>query len=301
MECMKTVYRAREIPSPGLILRGLQGFSVRNCGTIIFMTISDPEQLLRARLSALPLAEVRYRAVTGSTNNDALQWLEAGAADESLVVADQQTAGRGRLQRRWITEPGAALAFSLILRPTPAETAHLALFSPLAGLAVADGLATCCGLSAAIKWPNDVLLNGKKACGILAETTWHGDRIAGIVLGIGVNVAPTAVPPAATLMFPAISVEEVLSCPVDRWDLLAAILRSVFTWRPKLGSREFFQSWEDRLAFKGELVQIQAPGGKLEGQLVGIDPHGNLLLRTDAGKMEVITAGDVSLRPAGNS
>jgi BirA family biotin operon repressor/biotin-[acetyl-CoA-carboxylase] ligase len=146
-----------------------------------------------------------------------------------------------------------------------------------------------------------VLLNNRKACGILAETTWQGDRIAGVVLGIGVNVAPSAVPPAETLMFPAISIEEVTSRPVNRWDLLAAILQAVFSWRQKLGSREFFQSWEDRLAFKGEPVQIQAPDGKLEGQLVGIDPHGNLLLRTAAGKMEVITAGDVSLRPAEKS
>lgn len=265
------------------------------------MTASDPEQLLRTRCSTLPLVEVRYSAVTGSTNDDALNWLEAGAADGSLVVADQQTTGRGRLQRRWITEPGAALAFSLILRPTPTETAHLALFAPLAGLAVADGLATCSGLTAAIKWPNDVLLKNKKACGILAESTWQGDRIAGVVLGIGVNVAPSAVPPAETLMFPAISIEEVTGRPVNRWDLLAAILQAVFSWRQKLGSREFFQSWEDRLAFKGEPVQIQAPDGKLEGQLVGIDPHGNLLLRTAAGKMEVITAGDVSLRPAEKS
>jgi BirA family biotin operon repressor/biotin-[acetyl-CoA-carboxylase] ligase len=178
---------------------------------------------------------------------------------------------------------------------------HLALFSPLAGLAVADGLAACCGLTAEIKWPNDVLLRRKKVCGVLAEMNWQGGRAAGVVLGIGVNVAPSAVPPAETLMFPAISVEEVAGHPVDRWELLAAILQAAFSWRRKLGSKEFFQSWEDRLAFKGEPVQIQAPDGKLEGQLVGIDPQGSLMLRTAAGNVEVVTAGDVSLRPAENS
>lgn len=265
------------------------------------MNVPAEETMLRAHLKDLSLADVQFSVETGSTNDDAQRWLESGAQDASLVVTDRQTAGRGRLQRRWITETGSALAFSLILRPSPTEMDQLALFSPLAGMAVADGLEACCGLNAEIKWPNDVLLHRKKVCGILAEMNWQGNQAAGVVLGIGVNVAPSAIPPAETLMFPAISVEEVAGHPVNRWELLAAILQAAFSWRQRLGSKEFFQSWEDRLAFKGEMVQIQAPDGKLEGQLVGIDPQGSLVLRTPAGKLEVITAGDVSLRPAENS
>lgn len=256
------------------------------------------EATLREHLRGLPLAEICFLAETGSTNDDAQRWLEAGAADASLVVADRQTAGRGRLDRRWVTRAGAALAFSLILRPTPAELPRLALFSPLAGLAVCDGLAACCGLSAEIKWPNDVLLQRRKVCGVLAETNWQGDRLAGVVLGVGVNVAPSAVPPADALMFPAISVEEAAARPVPRWELLAALLRAVFSWRPKLGSPEFFHAWEERLAFKGEAVQVQRPEGRLEGRLIGVASQGGLVLRTAAGKEEVITAGDVRLRPA---
>lgn len=260
----------------------------------------DPnnEQMLRAHLSHLPLSDVRYFAETSSTNDEALAWLKAGATDGSLVVADRQTAGRGRLQRRWITEPGGALAVSLILHPSTVETAHLALFSPLAGLAVADGLAACCGLEAQIKWPNDVLLNGKKVCGVLAETSWQGDRAFGVVLGIGVNVAPQAVPPADVLLFPAISVEAAAGHPINRWQLLAAILDSVFAWRKKLGSPSFIHAWESRLAYKGKPIQIQMPDGKLEGRLVGLDPQGGLMVQTAAGKLEIVTAGDVSLRPA---
>lgn len=262
------------------------------------------EKTLRAALAGLPLAEVRYCAVTGSTNDDAQRWLENGAADAALVVADQQTAGRGRLNRRWITAAGSALAFSLILHPTRAELSHLALLAPLAGLAVADGLAACCGLRAEIKWPNDVLLGRRKVCGILAETSWQGESLAGVVLGIGVNVAPSAIPPTDAVMFPATSVEDAAGRPVQRWELLAVILKALFTWRQQLGSPEFFLAWENRLAFKGEPVQVQTPSGAVAGILAGIDPQGGLVLVTNSGKREVITVGDVSqgsssLRPVG--
>ncbi|GAP15467.1 birA, biotin-[acetyl-CoA-carboxylase] ligase region [Longilinea arvoryzae] len=259
----------------------------------------DPDETrLREQLQGLPLSEVRFSAETGSTNDDAGRWLETGAPDAAVVVTDCQIAGRGRLDRRWITRPGAALAFSLIFHPTPAEMEHLALFSPLAGLAVSDGLKAGCGLKAEIKWPNDVLLQRRKVCGILAETSWQAGRLTGVVLGIGVNVAPSAVPPADRLLFPAISVEEAAGHPVERWILLSEILASLFAWRKKLASPEFFQSWESRLAFKGEDVLVQMPDGQLEGKVMGIDPQGGLVLRTPAGKQEVITVGDVHLRPA---
>lgn len=289
------------MPRPSRILRGPQGFRGWNCGTINLMKEDRDETRLRERLEGLPLAEIRFSAETGSTNDDAQQWLAAGAADASLVVTDCQTAGRGRLNRRWITQPGAALAFSLVFHPTSAEREHLALFSPLAGLAVSDGLATCCGVSAEIKWPNDVLLRRRKVCGVLAETNWQGDHLAGVVLGIGVNVAPSAVPPADQLLFPAISLEEAVGHPVERWALLADILTALFAWRKKLASPEFFDCWESRLAFKGEDVRIQMPDGQLEGKIIGIDPQGGLLLHTPAGTQEVITVGDVHLRPAEQS
>jgi len=274
---------------------------LQNCGTIISMNSSAEETELRGKLQGLPLKEVRFSAVTGSTNDDAQGWLDSGAPDGALVVADRQTSGRGRFNRRWITKEGAGLAFSLVLHPTPEEMDHLTLFSPLAGLAVSDGLATCCGLWPEIKWPNDVLLKRRKVCGVLVETSWLADRLAGVVIGIGVNVAPSSVPPAETLLFPAISVEEVNGHPINRWELLADILKAVFSWREKIGSLEFLQSWERRLAFKGEIVQVETPGEMYEGTLTGIDPQGGLVLQTTAGKQVVITAGDVHLRPTEKS
>src|SRR5664279_6508775 len=113
---------------------------------------------LQSILTGLPLGGLRYFDSIGSTNDDALAWARAGAPDFSLVVADAQTAGRGRLLRRWITNPGSALAFSLVLRPSTQESECLPRFSPLGAVAVRQALADLFGLPAEIKWPNDVLL-----------------------------------------------------------------------------------------------------------------------------------------------
>src|SRR5512146_1632742 len=115
----------------------------------------NPNELKKA-LSKLPVGDVRYFDSIGSTNNEALAWAASGAEDLSLVIADEQTAGRGRLSRKWFTPPGTALAFSLILRPSAQEKAHLTRIVGLAALAVVDALQQR-GLVAQIKWPNDVL------------------------------------------------------------------------------------------------------------------------------------------------
>src|SRR5512145_784707 len=169
---------------------------------------------LKKALSKLPLGEVRYFDSIGSTNNEALAWVTRGAKDLSLVIADEQTAGRGRLDRKWFTPRGTALAFSLILRPTEAEKPHLTRVIGLAALAVTDALRTR-GLVAQIKWPNDVLLNGRKVAGILVESVWSGEEVDYVVMGIGVNVLKGAIPSADLLSFPATSLEESLGPAVE--------------------------------------------------------------------------------------
>ena len=139
-------------------------------------------------LAGTPVREFRYFDSISSTNDEALHWSDAGAADFSLVIAEEQTKGRGRFERHWVTNPASALAFSLILQPTPEEKNQLALFASLCGLALRDTLETQLGLQAKIKWPNDVLIERRKTAGILVEANWSGDQISGIVLGIGVNV-----------------------------------------------------------------------------------------------------------------
>ncbi|MEO7839349.1 MAG: biotin--[acetyl-CoA-carboxylase] ligase, partial [Anaerolineales bacterium] len=156
---------------------------------------------LEKLLSNLPLGDVKYFDSIGSTNDEALAWAAIDARDLSLVIADEQTAGRGRLDRKWSTPSGTALAFSLIVRPTVDEKPHLSRTVGWAALAVTDSLRTR-QLTPQIKWPNDVLLLERKVCGILVESVWSGEEIDCVVIGTGINVLKGSVPPTDILQFP---------------------------------------------------------------------------------------------------
>ena len=252
---------------------------------------------LQASLDGLPLGDWRYFDSLGSTNDAALKWADEGAPDFALVVADTQTAGRGRLQRRWVTNPGAGLAFSLVLRPSPGESEHLERFSPLGAIAVRQALADRFGLAAEIKWPNDVLLARRKVAGVLTETAWLAATLHALVLGIGVNIRPAALPPPDELIFPATCVETELGKEVVRWQVLRMILESLFAWRARLCTAAFLQEWQTHLAFKNEWVRLDATGGKQQiGQVLGIAPDGNLHLIGKDGKDFWVVVGDVHLR-----
>ena len=253
-------------------------------------------------LSRLPVPAYRYYESVTSTNDLALAWAASGAPDGALVVADTQTAGRGRMSRRWITPPDSALAFSLVLRPTKQELDKPALFSPLGGLALSIALESLFDLHPAIKWPNDVLLNGKKTAGILAESVWQEDKPLAIVLGIGVNVGLASVPPADEVMFPATCIEAAAGKPVERYNLLAALLTALLKWRQQLPHPAFLQAWQDRLAFIGEQVQLIQPDQKtINGRLAGINPQGDLCLTLPDGSQSSFAAGDVHLRQIGKN
>jgi BirA family biotin operon repressor/biotin-[acetyl-CoA-carboxylase] ligase len=254
--------------------------------------------LLTSALAGLPLGEVRFLPETGSTNADALEWAEAGAPDFSLVAADRQTAGRGRLDRRWVTNPGSALAFSLVVRPAAGELPFLALFSPWAGLGVARALETL-GLHPEIKWPNDVLLRRRKVCGILLESRWQGQDLQALVVGVGINIAPSSVPPAEELLFPADCIEAVLGRPVDRWGVLREVLSALINTRPDLGSLAFQAEWEKRLAFRHEWVTVvgAAYQAARRGRVLGLEADGSLRLADPNGQPFTVQAGEVSLRP----
>lgn len=252
--------------------------------------------LLRTRLAGLPITQIRWFDEVGSTNDQALAWALEDAPDGALVAADSQHQGRGRFDRKWETYPGAALAFSLIFRPNTLEQSHLALFSPLGALAVRQALEKY-GLQAEIKWPNDILIARCKVSGILAEAVWQGQQVQSVVLGIGINVMPEAVPKSGESLFPAGSIEEALGHPVDRFDLLRSVLAAVFEWRQKLDHPEFHAAWKSALAFQGEMVQIEVSGSPpLVGRLEGIDQNGSLILRLSDGQMTSVMVGDVHLR-----
>ncbi|RPJ19271.1 MAG: biotin--[acetyl-CoA-carboxylase] ligase [Chloroflexi bacterium] len=253
---------------------------------------------LKKSLSKLPLGlgDVRYFDSIGSTNSEALAWSAGGAKDLSLVIADEQTAGRGRLDRKWFTPRGTALAFSLILRPSAKEKPHLTRIVGLAALAVADSLRTR-GLVAQIKWPNDVLLDGRKVAGILVESVWSGVEVDYVVIGVGLNVLKGAVPSAELLQFPATSLEESLGPGVERGKVLRDILAGILALRPHIGTDSFIAAWEKMLAFRDEQVQVE--GGSetpMTGKLLGLESDGSLKLSSEDGKSVTVRFGDVRLR-----
>jgi BirA family biotin operon repressor/biotin-[acetyl-CoA-carboxylase] ligase len=260
--------------------------------------ITDMDEFeLRHLLRNIPLADIRYRESMTSTNDEALDWLEHDAPDASLVIANDQTKGRGRMNRQWFSSPETALTFSLILRPKEEVTASLPFYAPLAGLAVCKALEQHAGLSPQMKWPNDVLLQGKKAAGVLTEAVWNGNACKGVVIGIGVNIAPVSVPESDIFPLPAISVNEVAGQKIDRWQLLLWILEIFFQEQFEIGSQVFLTEWEKRLAYRGERVTIIPPAGTpFTGKMLGINQNGDLQVELDDGTTKEISAGDVHLR-----
>jgi BirA family biotin operon repressor/biotin-[acetyl-CoA-carboxylase] ligase len=259
------------------------------------------ENSLQKKLSKLNIGGLRYFDSIGSTNDEALAWAAAGASDLSIVIADEQTQGRGRLDRKWFTPKGSGLAFSLILRPSAhaALRPHLSRTVGLAALSIAE---SCSGLGLAprIKWPNDILLNGKKAAGILIENVWSGDDVDSLVIGMGINVYKSSVPPAELLQFPATSLEDALGKePPAREEILFNILSAFIHWRERMGTDELIHAWEEILAFRGEQVQAEAGGEPhITGELIGLESDGSLRLRDAHDKSVIIRFGDVSLRPS---
>jgi BirA family biotin operon repressor/biotin-[acetyl-CoA-carboxylase] ligase len=256
--------------------------------------MNQPE--LETILSNLNLKDIRFFDSIGSTNDDALAWAKKGAGDLSLVVADEQTLGRGRLDRPWFTPPRTALAFSLILRPTYKEKPFLSRTVGLAALAVADALQML-SLDPQIKWPNDILLNGRKLAGILIEATWLDDEVSSLVIGMGINVAKAAVPSTGVLGFPATSLENMLGHVPDRKALLHAILTNFITLRPHMGTDSFMSVWEKKLAYYGRQVRVEMGGEKsVSGKVDGLETDGSLRLMGDDGKSISVRFGDVRLR-----
>ena len=249
---------------------------------------------LQTVLQDLPLGSFRYYEQVGSTNNIALNWIEEGALDFSLVVANEQISGRGRSGRSWHTPPDSALALSLLLLPNITETKNISLFTGLCALALVDALKELYSLKAEIKWPIDILFEEKKGAGILVETSWEGDKAKGIVLGIGINILNAALPQNNNLHFPATSLEKALGQKVGRTKTLHGILTALIKWRKALGKAEMVAAWNENLAFRGKQVEVRREAGQvIQGELLGVNQDGSLRLDT----AQSIHFGDVHLRP----
>lgn len=256
-------------------------------------TAAEVEKAIKAHLDRLALGSWRYHPVVGSTNDLALDWAAQGAPDWSLVLTDEQRAGRGRGSRRWEMNPRKGLAMSLILRLTPSEKEHITRFTALAAVGLVQALQGY-GLAGEIKWPNDVLLGGKKVGGVLVETTWVGESVEACVIGMGVNVTRESIPTSADLRMPATSVEAAAERSVDRWALLAKILQVMMTLRPIIATDMFMETWNQHLAFRNEWIDFNFPRGVVEKvKILGIAGDGKLNLQHVNGSVEAVNSGEI--------
>lgn len=232
---------------------------------------------------------------TDSTNVDVAAAARAGAPEGLVLIADSQRRGRGRMGRVWVSPPCVNLYCSILLRPALAA-AEVPLLTLMAGVAVADAVDVFAA-RAAIKWPNDVLLDGRKVAGILTEMEAVDGRPAFVVVGIGVNLNSTAehFPPDVRAM--ATSIGIATGHQVDRARFAAHLIDAVDARYESLlrdGFSAILPAWSKRDALRGRRVQVRAANDTLAGVAAGLGATGRLLLQTESG-MEEIVAGDVSV------
>ncbi len=242
-----------------------------------------------------------YWPELASTNDEARRLARAGAPEGTLVLTDYQSAGRGRLDRRWEAPPATSLLLSLVFRPrlAPSQVQQLTM---VCGLAAADAVESDTGLRVGLKWPNDIVVGGAKVGGILTEIELVGNRLDFAVVGLGLNVNldPGQLP--ADLLVPATSLAQELGHEVARLPLLWTLLRRIEVRYGALSAGHSpHGEWAARLITLGQAVVISAGGSVLEGVAEGVDANGALLVRLDNGRLETIVAGDVTLRARGQN
>ena len=238
---------------------------------------------------------VVYYPSIGSTNEVLKQLAVQGAPEGTLVIADEQSEGKGRLSRRWLAPPGTSLLMSLLFRPdlAPNQVQHLTM---ICSLAIADAIERLTGLPVGLKWPNDIFIRGKKAGGILTESGTTGGHLDYVVVGMGLNVnLPFSTLPELRDM--ATSLSEELGREVSRLDLLWVVLEGIETRYRSLSIGESpHEDWAARLIGLGRQVQVKTPQGAMTGWAEGVEADGALILCTPDGQRRRILAGDVTMR-----
>lgn len=243
----------------------------------------------RSALRSTRFADLSWVAQTGSTNADLVSRAASGASDGTVLVAEEQTAGKGRVGREWESPPGSSLLFSVLLRPGIEPERTFAVTAAMAVSAV-EACALVVPLRVGIKWPNDLVVvgegsyDGLKLAGMLAEAVFEGDRLAGVVTGLGINVNwPTPMP--EHLEARATSLNHVVGHRIDREDLLTELLRRLDVWASELdhapGRAKLMERYRMVSSTIGQRVRVEMHDGPLEGQALEVDDTGRLKVLVD--------------------
>ncbi|HTD68181.1 MAG TPA: biotin--[acetyl-CoA-carboxylase] ligase [Candidatus Limnocylindria bacterium] len=277
------------------------GYDIESTPHLGYRFLSAPDLLhaddLVSRLSPNRIVgrDIQVFQETSSTNDVVEKLARDGVAEGVVVFAESQTKGRGRMGRKWLSPPGRGLWFSVLLRPLmpPSSVTQLTI---AAATAVARAVRVETGLALQIKWPNDILIHGKKAVGILTELSAELDQVRYVVIGIGVDVNITEFP--AELAEIATSLSAAAGKNFIRAEIAAAILRELDTDYARVTRGEFAalaEEWEQQCVTLGQRVQIHIGDRTVAGRAESLDNDGALLLRTDYGHLERIVGGDVVL------
>lgn len=231
---------------------------------------------------------------TDSTNSVALALASKGAEHGTVVVAEEQTAGRGRLGRTWHSEKSSGIYVSVILRPPLAPSAA-PMLTLMAGLAVQQAILSSTNLAADIRWPNDVMISGKKVCGILTEMNGELDRLHFVVLGIGINVNHRAMPKELEAIATSLRIEA--GKPVSRVHVLIALLKELekhYQLLLREGGQAVAMRWAAASSFaEGKAVRVLTGTGEYQAVTSGLDPRGALRVRRGDGREEILVAGEI--------
>jgi BirA family transcriptional regulator, biotin operon repressor / biotin---[acetyl-CoA-carboxylase] ligase len=254
-----------------------------------------PEEIRKQLASSRLGKRIHYFSEIDSTNRLAFKLASQGGEEGEIVLAERQTEGKGRLGRRWFSPPSSNLYLSIILRPRlePADAPQLTLTS---AVALADTVHAFLGRPPAIKWPNDILVDGKKLAGILTESSVDHERLHFIVVGIGVNLNLTAELLPEELRTIATSLLILTERSVDRNAFAGELIRSLDRCYGELEQRGFpfiAERWEGFFELKGRKVKVEMGERQLLGTAKGIDRDGALIVERAGGVLERVIAGDV--------
>ena len=277
-----------------------KGFRIEGVSALGYRLLEVPDSLgvltMEPGIRTLRLGKtVRFMEETGSTNEDLWGLAQNGAPEGTVVVADAQRAGRGRRGRRWESPGGKNLYLSILLRP-PFPPVQAPLITLMAAVSVCRAMVELWGLEPGIKWPNDILLAGKKVGGILAEMQAEQDVIGFLVLGIGVNLNMPLEMFPPELLYPATSVAIELRGAVSRLEFARRVIESLDRCYDELlqeGGGPMLEQWMRYCAHPEALLEVRTPGGSLRGTFTGLDAQGAMILQVDGCRQERVHAGDV--------